>query len=162
MEVGMDSCIVNRAMSSQHAVTIDSSGMEARVDSSRVDTAFQIPQEISNPDWNIAAPPRKRPWLSGIEVVGTNALFHIITRYIIHEDYAQITWSSIKNNFKTGFLWDNDKFNTNLFFHPYQGGLYFNCARSNGLNFWQSAPYALFGSSIWELFLELQPPSTTI
>ena len=109
---------------------------------------------------DIAESPQRRPWLAGAEVVGTNALFHIITRYIIHEDYAQITWSSIKNNFKTGFLWDNDKFNTNLFFHPYQGGLYFNCARSNGLNFWQSAPYALFGSSIWELFLELQPPST--
>ena len=109
---------------------------------------------------DVAAPPRKRPWLSGVEVVGTNLLFHVITRYIIHEDYAQITWSSIKNNFKTGFLWDNDKFNTNLFFHPYQGGLYYNCARSNGLNFWESAPYALFGSSIWELFLELQPPST--
>ena len=81
---------------------------------------------------DIAEPPRKRPWLSGGEVVGTNLLFHVITRYIIHEDYAQITWSSIKNNFRTGFLWDNDKFNTNLFFHPYQGGLYFNCAAPTG------------------------------
>lgn len=160
IEVGMDSSIVNSALSSRLAVTIDSLGMGACADSNRVDTVFQAPQEINNPVWDVAPPPRKRPWLSGIEVVGTNALFHIITRYIIHEDYAQITWSSIKNNFKTGFLWDNDKFNTNLFFHPYQGGLYFNCARSNGLNFWQSAPYALFGSSIWELFLELQPPST--
>ena len=54
IEVGMDSGIVSRTLSSLPAVAIDSLGMEARVDSSRVDTAFQVPQEISNPDWDIA------------------------------------------------------------------------------------------------------------
>ena len=86
-------------------------------------------------------------------------LFHVLTRYLIKEDYAQISWSSIKNNFKTGLLWDNDKFETNLFSHPYQGNLYYSSARSNGLNFWESAPYALLGSSIWEWFMETQPAS---
>lgn len=145
--------------------SLDSLDLDRRdtsmVDYVAVDSVRPLyPQTVDSLRLDIAGPPKKRPWLSGVEVVGTNLLFHVITRYIIHEDYAQITWSSIKNNFRTGFLWDNDKFNTNLFFHPYQGGLYFNCARSNGLNFWESAPYALFGSSIWELFLELQPPST--
>ncbi len=108
---------------------------------------------------DIAPTSPKKPWLALGEVVASDALFHLLTRYVVGEDYAQISWSSIKNNFKQGFMWDNDKFETNLFSHPYQGNLYYNCARSNGLNFWESSPYALLGSAIWELFLETQPPS---
>ncbi len=107
----------------------------------------------------IAPPIKKSPWWAGVEVVVTDAFFHLITRYIVQEDYAQIGWKDIKNNFKTGFMWDNDEFETNIFSHPYQGGLYFNAARSMGLNFWESAPYTLLGSAIWEFFLETQPPS---
>lgn len=104
--------------------------------------------------------PRKRPWIAAAEVLSLDALFHVMTRYVANKDYAKISWSSIKHNFKTGFLWDNDCFETNLFFHPYQGGLYYNAARTNGLNFWESAPYAFAGSFIWEMFLETQPAST--
>lgn len=102
----------------------------------------------------------KRPWIALAEDVGLDLFFHIATRYIANEDYAQISWASIKKNFETGFIWDNDSFKTNLFSHPYQGGLYYNSARSNGLNFWESAPYAFLGSLIWEMFMETQPPST--
>lgn len=102
----------------------------------------------------------KHPWKGIVEVGSANLLFHLLTRYAANKDYARISWHSIKNNFETGFLWDNDKFETNLFYHPYQGGLYFNCARSNGLNFWQSAPYAFSGSLVWEMMMETQPPST--
>ncbi len=108
---------------------------------------------------DIAPPAKKRPWMAGVEVVATDAFFHLVTRFIVREDYAQIGWRDIQNNFKVGFMWDNDEFETNIFSHPYQGGLYFNAARSLGLNFWESAPYALLGSAIWELFLETQPPS---
>lgn len=101
-----------------------------------------------------------RPWIAGAEVVATDVFFHIVTRYMVNESYAHISWSSIKKNFHTGFIWDNDQFKTNLFSHPYQGNLYYNCARSNGLNFWESAPYAFLGSAIWEFFGENQPPST--
>ena len=66
---------------------------------------------------------------------------------------------SIKNNFKTGPVWDTDKFSTNLVAHPYHGSLYFNAARSNGMNFWQSIPFAAGGSLMWEFFMENEPPS---
>ncbi len=102
----------------------------------------------------------RRPWIAGAEVVSTDVFFHLVTRYLVNESYAHISWKSIKKNFQTGFIWDNDQFKTNLFSHPYQGNLYYNCARSNGLNFWQSAPYAFAGSAIWEFFGENQPPST--
>ena len=102
------------------AEALDSLDLSCRdsllVDYVAVDSVRPLyPQTVDSLRLDIAGPPKKRPWLSGVEVVGTNLLFHVITRYIIHEDYAQITWSSIKNNFKTGFLWDNDKFNTNLY-----------------------------------------------
>ena len=56
-------------------------------------------------------------------------------------------------------MWDNDKFSTNLFAHPYHGNLYYNSARGNGLSFWQSAPYALGGSLMWEFMGEVEPPA---
>lgn len=99
-----------------------------------INSLFQLGSNVPT-HLNVAAPAKKRPWLAGAEVVAEDLLFHVLTRYLIKEDYAQISWSSIKNNFKTGLLWDNDKFETNLFSHPYQGNLYYSSARSNGLNF---------------------------
>jgi len=46
--------------------------------------------------------------------------------------------------------WDDNHFSTNQFAHPYQGSMYFNSARANGFNFWQSAPWAFAGSLKWE------------
>ena len=63
-------------------------------------------------------------------------------RFLMNEDFAKINGHTIKQNFKTGPVWDTDKFSTNLVAHPYHGSLYFNAARSNGLNFWQSIPFA--------------------
>jgi hypothetical protein len=93
------------------------------------------------------------------EVIGLNIGIWAFDRFALNGDYAKITGESFKNNLKHKFLWDNDNFDTNLFGHPYCGGLYFNAARSNGLNFWQSAPFALGGSYLWEMFCEKQPPS---
>jgi hypothetical protein len=124
------------------------------VDTIRVDTSL-----LNLPEWNVHKRP-KHYFLSAGEVVGANLFFHVVTRYVANEDYAKISWHSISRNFRKGFYWDNDQFKTNLFSHPYQGNLYYNCARTNGLNFWESAPYALLGSSIWEMFMETQPPST--
>ena len=80
-------------------------------------------------------------------------------RYIVKEDWAYINGHTIKSNFKKGPVWDTDQFTTNLFSHPYHGSLYFNAARSNGMNFWQSAPFAAGGSLMWEFFMENEPPS---
>ena len=82
-------------------------------------------------------------------------------RYVMNEDFAKISIGSIRRNIKHGFVWDNDQFSTNLFAHPYHGNLYFNAARSNGLTFWESAPYAFAGSLMWEIAAEVEPPSMT-
>jgi hypothetical protein len=46
-----------------------------------------------------------------------------------------------------------------MFAHPYHGNLYFNAARTNGLTFWESAPYSLLGSAMWEFLGETEPPA---
>lgn len=104
-------------------------------------------------------PQKKHPWLAAAGVVGINVGVHLFDRYASNEEFAQTTLRSIRKNFKTGFVWDNDKFVTNMFAHPYHGNLYFNTARTNGLSFWESAPYALGGSLMWEFFGETEPPA---
>ncbi len=90
---------------------------------------------------------------------GINVLVHSFDRFVLDEEFAQVTFNTIAANWRNGLVWDNDQFSTNLFAHPYHGNLYFNAARSNGLNFWQSAPYALGGSLMWEFCGEIEPPA---
>ena len=74
--------------------------------------------------------------------------------------FAQVTPSMWKDNFRTGFQWDDNEFEVNQFAHPYQGGMYFTTARIHGLNFWEAVPYTAFGSFMWEFFMETEQPAT--
>ena len=102
---------------------------------------------------------KKYPWRAAAETFGMNVGVWAFDRYVMNEDFAKISINSIRRNIKHGFVWDNDQFSTNLFAHPYHGNLYFNAARSNGLNFWESAPYAFAGSLMWEVAAEVEPPA---
>jgi hypothetical protein len=101
----------------------------------------------------------KNYWLPAVEIIGLNFGVWGYHRYLSGEHWADISMESIKNNFKNGFEWDVDGYLINQFWHPYHGANYFNTARSNGLEFWESAPYAFFGSLMWEYFMENEPPS---
>ncbi len=101
----------------------------------------------------------KNPWLATTEVIGLNILVWANSKYITQKDWADISLSSIKINLQSGFTWDNDSFLMNQFLHPYHGASYYNSARSNGLNFWESIPYSLGGSLMWEYFMENERPS---
>ncbi len=102
---------------------------------------------------------RKNYIRSGIEGVCLNVGVWAFDYYILKADFAKISAATVRNNFKVGMVWDNDNIATNLFYHPYTGALYFSAARANNLNFWQSLPYSLAGSLIWEFFFENEPPS---
>ena len=110
-------------------------------------------------DETMALPVKKRPWQALAEVTAINVGVQLFDRYALNSDFAQTTLRTLKRNFTDGMVWDNDFFITNLFAHPYHGNLYFNAARSNGLNFWESAPYALGGSLMWEFLGETEPPA---
>ena len=102
---------------------------------------------------------RKNPWIAGGEVVGLNLGIWAIDRYVQKAEFAYINAHTISRNFRHGFVWDNDQMGTNMFLHPYHGNLYYNSARSNGFNYWQSGLFALGGSAMWELFMENEYPS---
>ena len=102
----------------------------------------------------------KHFWRASAEVVGFNFGLWAFDRYIQKGDFAYISWNSVKNNFRKGFKWDNDKLGTNTFLHPYNGNLYFNAARSNGYSFWGAELFAIAGSGMWEMFMEREYPST--
>ena len=110
-------------------------------------------------DSTMALPEPKRYWQAAAEATGINVGVQLFDRYALNSDFAQTTLNSLKRNFTDGMVWDNDFFTTNLFAHPYHGNLYFNAARSNGLSFWESAPYALGGSAMWEFLGETEPPA---
>jgi len=101
----------------------------------------------------------KNSWLAATEVVGLNILVWANSKYFTNRDWANISLSTIKKNIKYGFTWDGDSFIMNQFLHPFHGSLYFNSARSNGLTFWESAPYVLAGSLRWEYMMEIERPS---
>ncbi len=118
-----------------------------------------MPQQAPD-STDVAYYSREHFWRAAGEVVGFNIGLWAFDRYILKGDFAYISWNSIKENFRHGFIWDNDKLGTNMFLHPYNGSLYFNSARANGYNFWKSELFAIGGSAMWELFMECEYPST--
>ena len=109
--------------------------------------------------YNYLRPHAKQYWKGIAETAGINVAVHCFDRFVLNEAFAKVNLHTIHHNLKNGFVWDNDKFSTNLFAHPYHGNLYYNSARSSGLTFWESAPYTLGGSLMWETFGEIEPPA---
>jgi len=92
-----------------------------------------------------------------LEVVFINMLNVTYNRFAFGTFSPSIqTW---KANLQSGLEFDNNNFRVNYFEHPYSGSTYYNAGRSNGMNFWQSAPLVLGGSLMFEYFGESHPPS---
>lgn len=100
-----------------------------------------------------------KPVTAASEVFGLNMTVWGFNRFIMNEPFARIDMQSVRTNLGRLPVWDTDKFSTNLIAHPYHGSLYFNSARANGMNFWQSVPFTLAGSLMWEYFMENELPS---
>lgn len=103
--------------------------------------------------------PKKNYLIPVGEVIALNIGVWSISKWIVPQPWAQISLNSMKENIKHMFVWDSDNFATNQFMHPYHGNTYFNFARSSGLSFWESVPYSMGGSLMWELFMETNYPS---
>ena len=103
--------------------------------------------------------PKYAWWKPAVRVVTTSAFNWAVSRYIFNYDWAYISLETWKYNLKHGWVWDDDHFGTNFIGHPHTGNLYFNTARANGYSFWESFPYAVGGSLVWEYFGENTQPS---
>lgn len=103
---------------------------------------------------------KKITWVfPAARVIMTNVVVWSIDRYVLDKSYSHISTDTWKENFKHGWEWDNDKFGVNFIGHPLSGTLYFNAARSNGFNYYQSLPFVVGGSIIWEYLGENTKPS---
>ena len=103
--------------------------------------------------------PRYPIWLPASRVLLTAAVNWGFARYVLKEDWARISPATWKKNLQGPWVWDKDRFGINFIGHPHTGNYYFNVARSNGYNYWQSIPFTFGGSLAWELFGENEPPS---
>lgn len=91
--------------------------------------------------------------------VGLNMAMRGFNRFILKDEYARINLSSMGDNLKTRPVWDTNRFSTNFIGHSYHGSMYFNSARANGLDLYQSSVVTAAGSLMWEYLMETKPPS---
>jgi len=108
-----------------------------------------------NPKLNLKYP----IWKPAVEVFGINSFVWLQDRFLLNADFSHIGPSTWKYNIQKGWEWDADRFGINFVAHPYTGSMYFNAARSQGYNYWQSVPFAVGGSLMWEYFGENTRPS---
>jgi len=98
-------------------------------------------------------------WKPALEVLGADIFTWSVDRYILNADYARIGFTTWKYNINKGWEWDKDRFGVNFLGHPYSGTLSFNAARSSGYSYFQSFPFSVAGSLMWEYFGENTRPS---
>ncbi|MCG6927148.1 MAG: DUF3943 domain-containing protein [Acidobacteria bacterium] len=92
-------------------------------------------------------------------LLGINYVVAMFTEYTRNREFTQISPRSFWENLERGFEQDDDTFKTNQLAHPWNGGVYFNSGRANGLDFWSSSSLALAGSFMWECCGETHPMS---
>lgn len=111
-----------------------------------------------------APPPQRLDWttfaIPALENTALSLLLLSFSNLVTREPFAVISRESVERNLDPRrWTFDVDYYVTNQFGHPYQGGWYFQSARSVGLDFWWSAASATLFSLAWELFFESEPPS---
>ena len=121
------------------------------------DWEFTLSPYAKNPDGGAVI--KKRPWIAALETFSINIGVWAFDRYVLNLDYSHISWKSWKNNIKNGWIWCPDTLGTSFFGHPYHGSQFFNSARSLGMNFWESIPFAVGGYLMWGYFMENDQPS---
>jgi hypothetical protein len=112
-----------------------------------------VPPAIADDDRACEACPKRRPGRALIDATAVNVLYELanLARGQVTARITPKTWWA---NLRQGWVWDLDDFQVNQVGHPYQGSNYFNAGRSHGLNFYESAAVAAFGSFTWEYFGE--------
>jgi hypothetical protein len=93
------------------------------------------------------------------ETLGINLGASAFNEYVRNANFNQISPRSWWRNIESGFTYDDNKFKTNQYVHPFNGSTYYNSGRANGLGFWPSTLFALGGAFFWECCGETHPMS---
>lgn len=114
---------------------------------------------LTPPTLAVRPPAPPNWWLPPLEVLGVTAVLNGTARLASADSTFHSTWDSFVDHLDGPWWYDTDKFATNQFGHPYQGHLYYSSARTLGHGFWTSSAHAFAGSLLWEVGMELEPPS---
>ena len=93
---------------------------------------------------------RRSPGLAIGQLLVDFGFASIQNEYIHDSDYVQVSPRTWWRNLERGFEFDQNKFDTNNFYHPWNGALFYSTGRSTGLGFWESSSLAVAGSFLWE------------
>jgi hypothetical protein len=96
---------------------------------------------------------------AALEILAFQVVLNRVDHAFVKPDDYRVSMGSVRRNLHSSWVEDRDPFEINQMGHPYQGSVYFNIARSNGLTFWESLGYAFAGSAVWEVAGETTPPS---
>jgi hypothetical protein len=110
-------------------------------------------------DDNPAFNPKQPWWVVGLKITFANSATTGVDHYVLRYDYARVGVRSWKDNFAKGWEWDVDRFGMNFLLHPYSGAGYYNSALSSGYSFYESIPFAVAGSLMYEYLGETTRPS---
>jgi hypothetical protein len=140
----------------------DSAGSEPQKTPSLDSTKFSKYGDPLNddPEYN----PKSPLWRPAAQVVAENLVLNIVDRTVMHLEFAKTdahTWNRTLHAgfpWNSGWEWDQDRFGNNFLSHPMMGSFYYSAARTNGYNFWQSAPIVFAGSYMWKIFGENGKP----
>jgi hypothetical protein len=111
------------------------------------------------PAGSFDARPYKSYGAAALEILAFQLVLNRVDHAFVTPDDYKVSMGSIRRNLHSSWVEDRDPFEINQMGHPYQGSVYFNIARSNGLSFWESMGYAFAGSAVWEVAGETTPPS---
>jgi len=122
----------------------------------QIGLAQQTPEASAPAD---APPVRKNYFVPFFDIVAFDFLLNRYGHSFVDRTTYDVDIASIKRNFRSPWVLDNDPFSINQFMHPYQGSVYHGFARSAGLNYWESLGYTFTGSMLWEIAGETTLPS---
>jgi len=116
--------------------------------------------KLSTGEDSLVTHPVVKRWdVALLEVAAINVAVWAFGHYALDGYWTQISLETMDLNLRHGFEFDGNQFKNNFSSHPYHGSTYFNAARTNGMNFWESVPYTFGASLTWELFMESEFPS---
>lgn len=149
------SCLVDGSPSRPDSLSVDS----LRKDWLRKSRTLHISTCYSDM-LNNDHPLRRKPWVAAAQIAIVNVGLLAFDRYVLQEPFAHVTTETVWRNVRfKALFWDRDNLPTNYYYHPYHGSIYYNAARSNGMNVWQSAALSIGGNLMWEIAGEMEPIS---
>jgi hypothetical protein len=93
---------------------------------------------------------RRSPSLAIGELLVDLTIASFQNEYVHDSNYVQVSPRTWWRNLERGFEFDQNKFDTNNFYHPWNGALFYSAGRSTGLGFWGSSATAVAGGFLWE------------